>query len=325
MTADGRIRDRDAARTRTTLTVTPESAGRRLDQFVVASEVALSRSQVRNLIVEGHVTIGGESRKAGHLVRAGDVVVVEVPAAPPAVALPEDLPLVVLHEDETLIVINKAPGMVVHPAPGRWQGTLVNALLHRWGPLPGNEASRPGIVHRLDRDTSGVMVIARTARALEHLGKQFAARSVSKRYLAVVRGVVRPEMLRIDAAIGRHAVERKKMSTRARGGRAAVTRVRVLERFARTTLVEAAPETGRTHQIRVHLAARGHPILGDGVYGSIRSADTALIGRHALHAETLGIVHPTRDEPMTFRAELWPDMRVLLDALRDETSRSPSR
>ena len=321
MTSDGRAGDREAAATRT-LIVSLEAAGGRLDQFVVGSDVALSRSQVRNLILEGRVTIGGESRKAGHLVRAGDVVVVEVPAVPPAVALPEDLPLVVLHEDETLIVINKAPGMVVHPAPGRWQGTLVNALLHRWGPLPGHEASRPGIVHRLDRDTSGVMVIARTARALEHLGKQFAARTVAKRYLAVVRGVVRQDTLRIDAAIGRHAVERKKMSTRVRGGRAAVTRVRVLERFARTTFVEAAPETGRTHQIRVHLAARGHPILGDGVYGAIRPADTALIGRHALHAETLGLVHPTRGEAMTFRAELWPDMRAALEVLRNEADRS---
>jgi 23S rRNA pseudouridine1911/1915/1917 synthase len=325
MTADGRTGDRGAARTRTTLTVAPESAGRRLDQFIVGCEIALSRSQVRNLIVDGRVTIGGEPRKAGYLVRSGDVVVVEAPTAPPTVALPEDLPLVVLHEDEALIVINKAPGMVVHPAPGRWQGTLVNALLHRWGPLPGHEASRPGIVHRLDRDTSGVMVIARTARALEHLAKQFAARTVSKRYVAVVRGVMRQDMLRIDAAIGRHAVERKKMSTRVRGGRAAVTRVRVLERFGRTTLVEAAPETGRTHQIRVHLAARGHPILGDGVYGAIRPADAALIGRHALHAETLSIVHPTRDEAMTFRAELWPDMRALLDVLRAESDTSPSR
>lgn len=325
MTPGGRVGDPRDAGARTTLTVAPESAGVRLDQFVVASGVPLSRSQVRHLIVEGRVTVGGETRKAGYLVRSGDAVVVVLPAEVPAVALPEDLPLTVLYEDDTLIVINKAPGMVVHPAPGRWQGTLVNALLHRWGPLPGHEASRPGIVHRLDRDTSGVMVIARTARALEHLGRQFAARTISKRYLAVVRGVVRQDVVRIDAGIGRHAVERKKMSTRVRGGRPAVTRVRVLERFARTTLVEAAPETGRTHQIRVHLAARGHPILGDGVYGAVRPADAALIGRHALHAETLGLIHPARDEPMTFRAELWPDMRSLLDELRARPDSSPSR
>ncbi len=325
MTRDGRAGDRDARAERRTIVVSPEASGTRLDHFVVASGVPLSRSQIRHLIMEGRVTVGGQSRKAGHVVRAGDAVVVEVPIAVPTVALPEDLPLVVLHEDETLIVINKAPGMVVHPAPGRWQGTLVNALLHRWGPLPGHEAARPGIVHRLDRDTSGVMVIARTQRALEHLGRQFAARTVSKRYLAVVRGVVRNDVLRIDAAIGRHAVERKKMTTRVRGGRAAVTRVRVLERFTRTTLVEAAPETGRTHQIRVHLAARGHPILGDGVYGSVRQADAALIGRHALHAATLGLVHPAREQAMTFHADLWPDMVALVEALRRDRDSSASR
>jgi 23S rRNA pseudouridine1911/1915/1917 synthase len=298
------------------LIVTNDAAGVRLDSFIASSHLALSRSQVRHLIDDGRVTIGGRVRKAGQLVRAGDEVQVDVPAVTPSVAEPEALPLTVLHEDETLIVINKAPGMVVHPAPGRWQGTLVNALLHRWGPMPGSEAARPGIVHRLDRDTSGVMVIARTATALEHLGRQFAARTVAKRYLAVVRGSVRHEMLRIDAPIGRHTTERKKMSTRARVSRAAVTRVRVLERFAGATLLEAAPETGRTHQIRVHLAARGHPILGDAVYGNPRPHEAALIGRQALHAASLTLMHPVRATAMTFEAELWPDMAQLLATLR---------
>ncbi len=298
------------------LIVGVEAAGTRLDSFVAASPLALSRSQVRHLIDDGHVTVAGRVRKAGHMVRAGDEVVVDVPPPAPMSAEPEALPLTVLHEDETLVVINKAPGMVVHPAPGRWQGTLVNALLYRWGPMPGHEASRPGIVHRLDRDTSGVMVIARTAAALEHLAKQFTARTVRKRYLAVVRGVMRQEVLRIDAAIGRHVVERRKMSTRARRGRAAITRVRVLERFHGATLVEAAPETGRTHQIRVHLAARGHPIIADALYGHPRAHESAWIARHALHAAALSIVHPTRDETMTFEAELWPDMYALLATLR---------
>ena len=298
------------------LIVTAETAGNRLDMFVAASDVSLSRSQVRHLIDDGRVTIGGRVRKAGQLVRAGDQVEVDVPPPAPAIAEPEALPLTVQHEDATLIVINKAPGMVVHPAPGRWQGTLVNALLHRWGTLPGYQASRPGIVHRLDRDTSGVMVIARTAAALEHLGRQFAARTVVKRYVAVVRGVMRDDALVIDAPIGRHTVERKKMSTRARVGRAAVTRVRVLERFERMTYIEAAPETGRTHQIRVHLAARGHPIVGDAVYGNPRAYEISIIGRHALHAASLGVVHPEHGAAMTFRADLWPDMIALLDVLR---------
>jgi 23S rRNA pseudouridine1911/1915/1917 synthase len=252
-------------------------------------------------------------------------VQVEVPPLAPTSVEPEALPLTVLYEDETLVVINKAPGMVVHPAPGRWQGTLVNALLHRWGPLPGHEASRPGIVHRLDRDTSGVMVIARTVAALENLGKQFAARTVVKRYLAVVRGVVRGETMTIDAPSGRHEIERTKMSTRARVARAAVTRVRVLERFERATLVEAAPQTGRTHQIRVHLAARGHPIVGDAVYGPSRTDPDAPIARHALHAASLAIAHPDDGATMVFRAELWPDMRALIDGLRAARDRSSRR
>jgi 23S rRNA pseudouridine1911/1915/1917 synthase len=299
------------------LIVSAEHAGIRLDTFVAGAGLAISRSQVRHLIDGGAVTVDGRVRKAASTVRVGERVEVEVPPAAPAVAAPESLPLTVLYEDDHLIAINKAPGMVVHPAPGRWQGTLVNALLHRWGELPGREAARPGIVHRLDRDTSGVMVIARTMSALEHLGRQFAARTVEKRYLAVVRGVVRDDALVIDAAIGRHAVERKKMSTRTRSGRAALTRVRVLERFTGATLVEAAPETGRTHQIRVHLAARGHPIVGDAVYGKPRSREKALIERHALHAASLGIVHPQHGGAMAFHAELWADMVQLLATLRD--------
>jgi 23S rRNA pseudouridine1911/1915/1917 synthase len=311
-----RDRDRNAV-ARHALIVDAEHAGTRLDTFLAGAGLAISRSQVKALVDGAAVTVNGRVRKAGTAVRTGDRVEIDVPTASPTVAEPESLPLTVLYEDEHLVAINKAPGMVVHPAPGRWQGTLVNALLHRWGDLPGREAARPGIVHRLDRDTSGVIVIARTLPALEHLGRQFAARTVQKRYLAIVRGVVRDDSLVIDAAIGRHVTERKKMSTRTRSGRTALTRVRVLERFARATLVEAAPETGRTHQIRVHLAARGHPILGDAVYANSRAREKPLIGRHALHAASLGIVHPQHGGAMTFRAELWADMVELLTRLRD--------
>ncbi len=311
--------------TRHQLVVGDRDAGRRLDVWLAAAGIALSRSQARQLIDAGAVRVDGTPRKPGHAVRAGERVEVDVHPAPAPRAEPEDLPLHVLYEDALLVAINKAPGMVVHPAPGRWQGTLVNALLHRWGRLPTADDVRPGIVHRLDRDTSGVMVIARTPAALEHLARQFHDRTVAKRYLAVVRGVMRRDEIVIDAAIGRHPTERKKMSTRARRGRVAVTRVRVLERFATATLVEASPQTGRTHQIRVHLAAQGFPILGDAVYGGGASAGRRTraplpsIARQALHAASLEVTHPERGDRVRFEAPLWADMERLLSTLRTAT------
>src|SRR5262249_30688863 len=188
----------------------------------------------------------------------------------------EALPVTVLYEDADVLAIDKPPGMVVHPAPGARRGTLVNALLHRLGSLAGvGEPERPGIVHRLDRDTSGVLLVARSARALEALARQFRERTVEKRYFAVVRGRLEPEAGVIDRPIGRHPHERKRMSVRSRRGRPAVTRWQVVERLPGATVVRLAPETGRTHQLRVHLAAAGHPIVGDAVYGARRGRPAA--------------------------------------------------
>lgn len=301
--------------TRHALRVEAAVAGQRLDAFVASADLGLTRSQVRLLIDAGHVTVGGVLRKAGYALRADDEVVVDVPPPPPSAAEPEDIPLDVIYEDDVLVAINKAPGMVVHPSPGRMRGTLVNALVHRWGTLPTHDHLRPGIVHRLDRETSGVIVVARTVAALEHLGRQFHDRTVRKRYLAVVVGVVRDDEMVIDAAIGRHPMERKRMSLRTKRGRAAITRVRVVERFAHATLVEALPRTGRTHQIRVHLAARGHPIVGDAVYGR-RRATTLPITRHALHAASLVVTHPTRGDRLAIAAPLPVDMEALIATLR---------
>jgi len=299
--------------------VSSSDVGTRLDVLVAGADIGLSRSQSRQLIANGQITVGGQPRKPGYLVRTDDRIVVEGrPAVAPVRAEAEDLPLDALYEDEVLVAINKAPGMVVHPAPGRWHGTLVNALLHRWGRLPADETERPGIVHRLDRDTSGVIVVARTQQALEHLARQFQRRTVAKRYLAIVRGIVRQDEFVIDAVVGRHPTDRKRMSTRTRRGRDAVTRVVVRERFRHATLVEAQPKTGRTHQIRVHLAARGHPVVGDRVYGRSRVARSVDLGRQALHAASLAVDHPTGGERVTIEAPLWPDMVSLLTRLRAE-------
>jgi 23S rRNA pseudouridine1911/1915/1917 synthase len=256
-------------------------------------------------------------RKPAFVVTGGAEVDVELPPPEPLAAEPEPLPLVVLYEDAALLAIDKPPGMVVHPAPGARRGTLVNALLHRLGSLAGvGSPERPGIVHRLDRDTSGVLLVARTAAALEALARQFRERRVEKQYVALVRGALAATGT-IDRPIGRHPRERKRMSVRSRHGRPAVTRWAALERFPGLTLVRLMPETGRTHQLRVHLAAAGHPIVGDRVYGGRPGAAQAVpFPRQALHAEEIRFAHPVDGRPMTVRAPLPPDIAALLATLR---------
>ena len=246
-----------------------------------------------------------------------------MPPPEPAGVAAEPLPLVVLYEDAHLLAIDKPPGMVVHPAPGARHGTVVNALLHRLGALDGvGDPERPGIVHRLDRDTSGVLLVARTPQALAGLARQFHDRTLSKRYVAVVHGVVRAPAGVIDQAIGRHPQERKRMSVRARRGRAAVTRYEVVERFRGATVLRLAPETGRTHQLRVHLASLGHPIVADRLYGGGRRASGATAAvleacpRQALHAESIAFAHPVTGAPVVVRSPLPADLETLLGALR---------
>ncbi len=300
-------------------------AGTRLDRFVAFMPGVGTRSRGRQLIDDGHVTVDGAKRRAAYGVRAGERVVVDLPPPEPSAVEPEAIPLRVLYEDEALLAIDKPPGMVVHPAPGARSGTLVNALLHRLGSLDGVGAvGRPGIVHRLDRDTSGVLLVARTAAAMEGLAKQFRQRSLAKRYLAVVHGRVGPPTGVMDQAIGRHPVERKRMSVHSPRGRIALTRWQVLERFPHATLLRLAPETGRTHQIRVHLAALGHPIVSDRVYGggppraatpAVRAAMEAC-PRQALHAESIRFAHPLTGAPLTVSAPVPDDFRDLVEGLK---------
>ncbi len=311
---------------RVVVEVPAAAVGQRLDRFLGTLPELGSRSRAKGLLDAGLVSVDGLVRKAAHALRSGERVAVVVPPPDVGTVEAEDLPLAVLYEDAHLLAIDKPPGMVVHPAPGARRGTVVNALLHRLGTLTGvGDAERPGIVHRLDRDTSGVLLIARTPQALEGLAKQFRDRTLSKRYVAVVHGAVRAASGMIDRAIGRHPHDRQRMSVRPRGGRAAVTRFEVIERFPRVTLVRLAPETGRTHQLRVHLAALGHPIVGDRLYGGRgrRSGAPPAVGaaldacpRQALHAESLAFRHPASGAPMLVQAPLPSDLAALLGALR---------
>jgi 23S rRNA pseudouridine1911/1915/1917 synthase len=312
---------------RLVVAVPPQAVGTRLDRFLATLPALGTRSRAKALIDEGRVAVAGQPRKAAYLLRPGDEIGVALPAPEPARVEPEALPLAILYQDAHLVAIDKPPGMVVHPAPGARRGTVVNALLHHLGALSGvGEPDRPGIVHRLDRDTSGVLLVARTPQALEGLARQFRNRTLSKRYLAVVHGAVRAPSGTIDQAIGRHPRHRKQMSVRARRGRAAVTRFEVVERYPGCALLRLAPETGRTHQLRVHLAALGHPIVGDRVYGGRpgrlpAEVVTALAGcpRQALHAESLAFTHPVSGEAMVVRAPLPEDMAGLIATLRRST------
>ena len=300
----------------------------RLDRFVARVPELPTRSQAKLLLAAGRVTVDGIVRKPSFAVEAGSTIVVDVPVQAASLIEPEDLHLRVLFDDPALLAIDKPPGMAAHPAPGSPRGTVVNGVLHRLGPLDGvGDPTRPGIVHRLDKDTSGVMLIARTAAALAALGKQFHDRTVRKTYVALVHGQVRGERGRIDHPIGRHPTERKRMSIHARRSRTAVTSWEVTERFAAATLVTVHPETGRTHQIRVHLAAIGHPIVGDAVYGGRRpraAAPLATFPRQALHAAALQCRHPVSDQPLSIHAPLPADLDALLTALRiDAVSAKP--
>jgi 23S rRNA pseudouridine1911/1915/1917 synthase len=286
------------------LAAAPEDAGTRLDQFLAGALSTLSRSRIQDLIREGHVTLNGGPAKPNARLKAGDAVTLAEPAAVPIDTAPEEIALEVLFEDKDLIVVNKPAGLVVHPAAGNWGGTLVNALLHHCQSLSGiGGEQRPGIVHRLDKETSGCLVAAKNDLAHQGLTRQFAGREVTKIYLALATGHFERQSGEIDAPIGRHPVQRKKMTVVKPGsGRAARTSYRVLREIGAATLVECTLHTGRTHQIRVHLQHLRHPLLGDEVYGR-----RAGFSRQMLHAWKLGFAHPRTAAAVQFTAPLPED------------------
>ena len=296
--------------------VEQETAGQRIDRFLSGEDTGLSRSALQALVADGHVQCNGKTVAKSLKLKAGDTVLLEIPDAKPIEAVPQDIPLDIVYEDAHLLVVNKPKGMVVHPAPGNPDGTLVNALLwHCKGSLSGIGGEiRPGIVHRIDKDTSGLIIAAKNDLAHAALAAQLKDHSLARTYVCIVCGKIKDDSGTIDAPIGRHPADRKKMAVTEKNSRSAVTHWRVLERFSGYTLVECKLETGRTHQIRVHMAYRGHPILGDTVYGHKKPE----LGQDSqcLHAKELRFVHPRTGQPVTVCCELPDYFTALLEKLR---------
>ena len=297
------------------VTAGAEDAGARID-VCLAAKLGVSRSNMQKLLEEGRVKRGDKVLKANYKVRAGEVYTVDIPEPEPIEAVPEDIPLDIIYEDDDVVVLNKARGMVVHPAPGNYTGTLVNALLYHCKNLSGiNSAIRPGIVHRLDKDTSGIMIVAKNDAAHIALSQQIQSKTAVRTYLAVVRGNIKTDSGTIETQIARDKNDRKKMAVVKDGGREAITDFEVLERFGKYTLVRCKLRTGRTHQIRVHMEYLGYPLVGDPKYSPMKTP-FAIKGQ-ALHSHTLEFTHPRTGERMKFEAPLPEDMHKIITRLHN--------
>lgn len=292
-----------------------EDAGTRADVFL-AAKLGVSRSNMQKLLEDGRVKRGEKIIKANYKVRAGEMFVVDIPEPEPIEAVPENIPLDIIYEDDDVVVLNKARGMVVHPAPGNYTGTLVNALLYHCSNLSGiNSAIRPGIVHRLDKDTSGIMIVAKNDAAHISLSQQIQSKTAVRTYLAVVRGNIKTDSGTIETQIARDKTDRKKMAVVKEGGRDAITDYEVLERFGKYTLVRCKLRTGRTHQIRVHMEYLGYPLVGDPKYSPMKTPFG--IKGQALHSHTLEFTHPRTGERMKFEAPLPEDMHKIITRLHN--------
>ena len=295
-----------------------EFVGERIDKFLSCRLEEVSRSYIQKLIKEGHVSVNGKPVKANYKLGAGDEISVEIPEAKEPDILPEDIPLDILYEDQDILVVNKPKGMVVHPAAGHYSGTLVNALMyHCKDSLSGiNGVMRPGIVHRIDMDTTGSLLVCKNDEAHRILAEQLKEHTIRREYHAIVYGNIKEDTGTVDAPIGRHPTDRKKMSINHKNGKQAVTHYEVLERFGNFTYIRCRLETGRTHQIRVHKASLHHPLLGDEVYGPYSRPPFPGLKGQVLHAKILGIYHPATGEYMEFDAPLPKYFVDLLQKLR---------
>ncbi|MCK5512101.1 MAG: RluA family pseudouridine synthase [Thermodesulfovibrionia bacterium] len=304
---------------KTTYTVEPEKNSERLDLFI-SSKSGLSRSYVQKLIKQGFLSVNSRKEKASYKIKAGDTIEYIIADEPPKTLTPEDIPLAVIWEDDHIIVVNKPSGMVVHPAAGHKHGTLIHALLSRCGKLASLGAPlRPGIVHRLDKDTSGLIIVAKDDISYVNLQKQFKKREVKKHYCALVYGNLKNDYGEINKAIGRAVSDRKKMSTRTVKGKEAITQFEVMKRLRSATLAKVNIITGRTHQIRVHFAASGHPVLGDKSYGKKILLKfmhkTVSFNRQMLHAYSLELKHPVKGNPLVFTTPMPEDMKKAIKEL----------
>lgn len=296
-----------------------EGAGSRIDRYLSEQVAEMSRAHLQKLLKDGGVTVNDRPVKSSYKVAEGDKIQLDIPEAVEPEIVPEEMDLDILYEDKDIILINKPKGMVVHPAAGHATGTLVNGLMaHCRGDLSGiNGVMRPGIVHRIDMDTTGVLIVCKNDQAHNAIAEQLKAHSITRKYYAIVHGVVKEDEGTVHAPIGRHPTDRKKMSINEKNGKDAVTHYRVLRRFRRFTYIECQLETGRTHQIRVHMASIGHPLLGDHVYGPAKCPFSGLQGQ-TLHAGVLGIIHPTTGEYMEFQAPLPEYFETLLKKLEQD-------
>lgn len=315
--------------TRTEIIISPGEGPKRLDHFLANRDPDFSRTALQRLILNGHVTVGGHVAKPSHRIKPGDTIRLMVPRAEPPDIKPEPIPLEILYEDDALLVLNKQAGIVVHPAPGNWTGTLVNAILHHaqgTALADVGERERPGLVHRLDKHTTGVMVVAKRDQAHASLASQFKRHTIKRVYEAVIWGVPNKREGMIDLAIGRDTKERKKFSVRTAKPKASSTTYRVTERFdTLAARVDLFPQTGRTHQLRVHLSAIGCPIAGDPTYGRKKAGMThdVAVPRVMLHAKVLGFIHPSTQESMDFEAPMPADMADVVSRLREKTGPAP--